>query len=116
MVLSACDIDKESKECIIELIKKYSEHYDFPENIALKVASCESEFKPTALGDGGKAYGIYQFHKPTFEMFSKKLEKIENLPEKLIYHNTEDSIKLAIWALSTDRGHHWTCYRRIASK
>jgi soluble lytic murein transglycosylase-like protein len=116
IVISACDTDEKSKECIFELIKKYSEHYDYSEKIALKVASCESEFKPTALGDGGKAYGIYQFHKPTFNEFAKKLEKLEKLPEKMDYHDTEDNIKLAIWALSKDKGHHWTCYRRIASK
>ncbi|MDO8493669.1 MAG: transglycosylase SLT domain-containing protein [bacterium] len=105
-----CDVDEKSKECVVALIKKYADQYDFPEKMALAVASCESEFKTTALGDRGKAYGIYQFHKPTFEMFSKKLG------EKLNYHDTEDNIKLAIWALSQDKGHHWTCYRKISAR
>lgn len=108
--VSACDIDDKSKECVLELIKKYAKEYDFPENTALRVASCESEFKVNAVGDGGKAYGIYQFHKPTFDMFAKKFG------EKLDYYDTEHNIQLAIWALSNDKGHHWTCYRKIASK
>ena len=102
-----CDADEKSKECVVALINKYADQYDFDQKLALDIATCESELKTNAVGDHGKAYGIYQFHKPTFDEFSKKLG------EKMDYHDTEDNIKLAIWALSKDKGQHWSCYRHI---
>ncbi|MFA5987453.1 MAG: transglycosylase SLT domain-containing protein [Candidatus Paceibacterota bacterium] len=99
-----------TKECIIGLIEKYSKQYELPKQLALDIAACESNLKPTAVGDGGKAYGIYQFHKPTFSLLSKKMG------EKLDYYSIEDNIRLAIWAISTDRGFHWSCYNKLARK
>ncbi len=104
---SCSKTDEIDKECVVRLIQKYSNQYEVSQKLALDIAACESSLKPTALGDGGKAYGIYQFHKPTFELFSKKLG------EKLNYYNTEDNIKLAIWALANDKGHHWSCYKKL---
>ncbi|MBI3633404.1 MAG: transglycosylase SLT domain-containing protein [Candidatus Vogelbacteria bacterium] len=110
VVVSACDTDSKSKDCVVELIKKYAEQYGVRVDLAISIADCESDFKVNARGDSGKAYGIYQFHKPTFDMFSKKLG------EKLDYFSTEDNIKLAMWAMANDKGFHWSCYRKIASR
>ncbi len=74
----------------------------------MNIADCESHFKTDAHGDGGRAYGPFQFHKKTFEMFAKKFG------EKLDYLNTEDNIKLAVWALGSDRGRHWSCYKKLS--
>ncbi len=109
--ISACDADAKSKECVIELINKYADQYDVSAKLALDIANCESELKTTAIGDSGKAYGVYQFHKPTFQEFSKKFGD-----ETLNYHDTEDNIQLAIWALAHNKGYHWSCYRKIAAK
>ena len=110
VVISTCDLNQKSKECVTELIKRYAELYDVSLALAMEVADCESDFRADIYGDSGKAYGIYQFHRPTFEMFSKKLG------EKLDYFDVEDNIRLAIWALANDRGHHWSCYRKAALK
>lgn len=110
VIKSECSEEtKNDKACIIELIYKYADQYDIDRDLALSVAKCESELKTTAIGDSGKARGVYQFHKPTFDMLSKRMG------EKLNYKNTEDNIRLAMWAFSTDRGFHWSCYRKITS-
>mgnify|MGYP001607984416 CR=1 FL=1 len=91
-----------------ELIEFYADMYGVKREVALKVAQCESEFKTTAVGDSGKAYGVFQFHKPTFTEFSQKFGD-----ESLEYKNVEHSIELAMWAISHGMGHHWTCYRNL---
>ncbi len=110
VVKSECSEEtKNDKACVQELIYKYADQYEIDRELALNVALCESELKTTAIGDGGKARGVYQFHKPTFDLLSKKMG------EKMDYKNTEDNIKLAMWAFSTDRGFHWSCYRKITA-
>lgn len=104
------ECDTKEKECVISLIEKYSKEFDYPVKTAKAVAYCESNYVENAHGDSGKAYGVYQFHKATFEMFAKQKG------EKLDYYDTEDNIKLAIWALANDKEHHWSCYRKIAAK
>ena len=94
--------------CVRELITLYAKRYGVNREIALLVARCESEFKTTAVGDGGKAYGVYQFHKPTFREFAAKSGE-----EGLEYKDPEDSIKLAMWAFSTGRADHWSCYGKV---
>lgn len=108
--ISSCDGDSRSKQCVVDQIKRYADLYGVPKDLALDVADCESDFRANVYGDGGRAYGTYQFHKKTFELFSKKLG------EKLDYFDLEDNIRLAIWALANDRGHHWSCYKKVASR
>ncbi|HBM45676.1 MAG: hypothetical protein UT05_C0004G0018 [Parcubacteria group bacterium GW2011_GWF2_38_76] len=108
MVVVECDAKE--KECVLSLIKKYSKEFNYSEKMARAIAYCESNYVPNARGDNGKAYGVYQFHKPTFEMFSRLKG------EKLDYYNPEDNIKLAIWALANDKENHWSCYKKITAK
>ncbi len=96
-----------NRECVFKLIEKYSAEYGVPKKLATDIAACESSFRPDVYGDTGKAYGIYQFHKPTFELFSKKIG------EDLDYYNVEDNIKLAMWAIANDKGRHWSCYKKL---
>lgn len=107
-VIIKCDTKEE--ECIISLIEKYAKEFEYSPKLAKAIAYCESNYKETAVGDKGKAYGIYQFHKPTFKMFAKQKG------EELDYYNTEDNIKLAIWALANDKEHHWTCHKKVTTK
>ncbi len=71
-----------------------------------KVIECESNYKHEGYGDGGKAYGIAQFHKPTFLWLSK------NAGLKLKYRNRGHQILLLKWAIENGKGNYWTCYRR----
>lgn len=73
-----------------------------PEDIK-KVAWCESSYRPHAVGDGGKARNVMQFHEPTFNEFSKKLG------EELNYNSAYDQIKLASYMFSQGKQFHWTC-------
>lgn len=93
----------------IEIVKNkidlYANKYELDKTIAHKVALCESSYIKDIVGDSGKAYGVYQFHKPTFEMFSKEFGR------ELDYKNTDHNIELAIWAIKNGYGNHWTCFR-----
>lgn len=75
---------------------------------ALNIAKCESGFREKVYGDSGKAYGIYQFHKPTFELFKKKAGA-----PSLDYKNPDDQIELAVWAFANGLDSHWSCTRII---
>lgn len=87
-------------------ISLYSEKYGANEAELLRVAKCESNLRPNVKGDGGSAFGVMQFHKPTFQTFS------ELLGEKLDYYSYHDQIKLAafIFAKYPNLRNHWTCY------
>lgn len=93
-----------------ELIEHVSEPYNVNTDILKRVAWCESSYRYNVYGDGGKAYGIYQFHKPTFDHFSKKLG------EELNYYSSYDQAKLAAYMFENGKQSHWTCYNKIAQK
>jgi len=76
----------------------------------LKVASCESNFKPNAIHyhDGGKgkhSFGIFQYQESTFLAFSKLFG------EELDYYSYHDQIKLTAWifAKHPELKDRWTC-------
>ncbi len=92
---------------IKDWIVKWSKFYGVDTNLSLEVARCESGFKPSALGDGGMAYGVYQFWPSTFDLFAQELG------EKLDYHSVEDGIKLANWGLAHGKESHWSCFARV---
>lgn len=89
-----------------EMIGYYANYYGANKNQLMVVAKCESNFKTNVYGDGGRAYSIYQFHKPTFESFAKLLG------EDLDYYSYHDNIKLAsfIFAKYPQYKSHWTCH------
>jgi soluble lytic murein transglycosylase-like protein len=97
-----------NKECVKQLIDFYADFYGVDNELALNIAKCESELRHDAKGDGGKAYGVFQFHKPTFEEFARAYGD-----ETLDYKNPKDNIKLAMWAISEGRGNNWTCYAKV---
>lgn len=103
------DGKQESRACISALIKAYAKEYGVSSQLALAIAECESNLRGNVFGDSGKAYGTYQFHKPTFKEFSKRMG------EQLDYYNTEDNIKLAMWALSNKKEYHWSCYDKVTN-
>ena len=71
---------------------------------------CESNWRPNVYGDNGLAFGLAQFHKPTFEWFCDLSGKDLN------YYNPEHQIELLFWALENNLGHHWrTCYEKLTN-
>lgn len=92
---------------IDEQINHYAALYGTEGSLIKKMVKCESEFKTTALGDGGRAYGLMQYHKASFERHAKLFG------EELDYYSSHDQIKLGSWAVANGYGREWTSYRAI---
>ena len=92
-----------------EYISLYAKKYNAVEKQLLAVASCESRFNPKAVGDGGSARNIFQYHKGTFERFS------DLLGEELDYNSYHDQAKLTafIFAKYPKLKTHWTCWSML---
>lgn len=90
-----------------EYIKVYAKEYEVSEKLLLSVAYCESKYNEKAIGDNGKAYGIFQFHRQSFDRFKKELG------EDLDYSSAKDQAKLAAFAFSKGYQHHWTCFEKV---
>lgn len=91
-----------------EMISYFANYYGASEKEVYTTIKCESGFNPKAVGDGGKATGLAQYHKPTFDRFSKLLG------EDLDYYSAHDQIKLTamIFAKYPQYKKHWTCYTK----
>jgi hypothetical protein len=85
------------------------------DHLIVKILKCESGFRSDVYGDGGKAYGIAQFHKETFYRFANKakpeMQKAGLWPA--IYHNANHQVWLLNWAINHGHGSSWTCYTKI---
>ncbi len=76
-----------------------------------RMAYYESTYRTTVWGDfdGTRhlAYGLYQFHRPTFV----RLARMSGNP-KLNWKNPEHQYIVAKWAIQNGYGGLWTTYRR----
>ena len=92
-----------------EYIVKYAEVYKAPEKELIMVSKCESNFNPNAIGDGGKAKNIFQYHEPTFNRYEKLLG------EELDYNSYHDQARLTafIFANYPKEKKAWSCFTRI---
>ena len=97
--------------------------YSIPEKIAIEaklqgvdpailveVSRCESNFNNLAVGDHGKARGLFQFWRGTFDTFKEEA----GMPQ-LEYTNENDQIKLAAWAFANQKQSHWTCFSKVVA-
>ena len=74
-----------------------------------QIVDCESGGNHSAVGDGGKARGITQYHKATF-YYHAKLSGFSNAD----WMNEEHQLKLLRWCLEKGNcGKEWTCYRKL---
>ena len=82
-----------------ETADKYNVDYEKMWNLI----QCESAWNPQAEGDEGKAFGLLQFHKPTFEFYCDKYKHSD-----YSYYNPENQITLAVEMISNGLGkEHW---------
>lgn len=88
------------------LIKKYA---GSQAELLTKVMMCESGGKQSAVGDGGKAIGVLQFHRGTFERYS------EWYGHKLNINSSLDQIKLGgfIFQNYPKEKRAWTCVKKV---
>jgi hypothetical protein len=82
--------------------------YGINETKYLKTIQGESNWNPKAVGDGKKAYGIAQFHKPTFTAFAR-LCGYSNAS----YTDTNTQLAVMACAFANGLAHHWTVYRNL---
>lgn len=101
--------DKPKVLSVKETIEKYAEIHDVSLHELLTVAKCESGYNPKAVGDGGRAVNIFQYHRPTFDRFSKLMG------EELDYYSYYDQAKLTawIWKYYPQYKNHWTCFTKF---
>ena len=90
------------------IISYYADKYNASEHQLMTVAKCESTFNQKAIGDSGRANGIFQYHKPTFDRFSKLMG------EELDYHSANDQAKLTAYIFTRYPQYrsHWTCFSK----
>lgn len=93
---------------VLEDIQYYSALYGTSETVLEHVARCESGLNPLAIGDHGLARNVMQFHKETFDRWSKQLG------EDLDYTSYHDQIKLGAWAFAHGSQYQkaWTCWTK----
>lgn len=110
-VAANTDCSAKDKECWKGMIERYAKRYGVDSKLVVAVARCESELRTDVYGDHGLAYGIFQFHEETFNLFAREFHL-----EGLDYKNPEDSIKLAVLAFANGKEDHWSCYNKVASR
>lgn len=98
---------KISELSIDEQIDHYATLYGVEGSLIKKMVQCESEYKTTAIGDGGMARGLLQYHQGSFKRHA------ELFGEELDYYSSHDQIKLGTWAVANGYGREWTSYRAI---
>jgi hypothetical protein len=78
----------------------------------LQILKGESGLKHDGVwGDGGRAYGIAQFHQATFNT----LKKLAGRPE-LKWKSEKDQLWLFDWAIRNGHAHNWTVARWLAAE
>lgn len=80
-------------------------------NLVINILECESSGKHDAVGDGGIAYGIAQFHKDTFYEFAALMGM-----QPADWHNSIHQLRVMNWALDHGYGGRWSCYRKLMKK
>ena len=97
----------------IEYIMTVAEGYGVSGHEMVVTLNCESSLRHEGIfGDGGKAYGIAQFHEPTFEMFKQSAIKAGYPFDDFSYQSDRDQIELMAWAFKNGLQKHWTCWSK----
>lgn len=83
-----------------QLITFYASKYNVDENIMRKVVSCESSYRPLAVGDSGKSFGLVQIHLPSHPYVTREQAFDPDFALDFLAKN-----------LAKNKGKMWTCYR-----
>jgi hypothetical protein len=94
-------------QSIENIVRHFALQEGVDEEIMLKMMDCESDGNQSAVGDGGRAKGVFQFHEETFNRMEKKMG------EDLNKSSAFDQAKLASWAVANGMGNEWSSYRSI---
>lgn len=92
------------KEAIKALIMSEAEKAGYQAPLfAIRVAQCESSLNPSAVGDHGQSYGMWQIHLPSHPDITK---------EQAL--DPEWSTKWAMEQMAAGRARIWTCARILS--
>ena len=101
------DLDEKVKHpkdyTLTESINKFSLEYNIPREWLINLASCESTYGKRLIGDGGNAYGQFQYWEDTWKEFERRSGM--NLDK----YSSYDQVKMTAWALKNNLGHRWSC-------
>ena len=87
-----------------EMTEKYNVNYEK----MWKLIQCESNWNPQAKGDKGKAFGLLQFHEPTFNFYC------DQYGYDYSYYTPKHQITLAVEMISNGLIQHWKkCWNKI---
>lgn len=86
------------KQAVVYVAKKYL----LDESELAQVIKCESGFYHDQYGDGTKAYGLLQFHKPTFNQYCEGN-----------YYSAKDQLTCVakMWKDNPLNKLHWSCWK-----
>lgn len=98
---------RETKEwtpsTIKTMIRFVSREYDYKYEVIDWLVSKESSYRTNVYGDSGKAYGLAQFHKPTWIYFQDRYNRHD-----LKIDNPVNQIEMLCLALKDGQFQHWT--------
>lgn len=80
-----------------------AQKYGVSEVVMNKVISCESNYKPNAVGDGGKSHGLVQIHQPSHPYITRAQAT-----------DPEFAIDFLARNLADGKGRMWTCWRMLS--
>ena len=89
---------------LIGYIERFAKEYGVPVAYLVCIAREESRFNPSASGDSGKAYGVWQYHLATWQMFRQKM----GLSTEDLRGHEEESTRTTAWAISMGKDSHWS--------
>jgi hypothetical protein len=121
LALLACSQDTDTKSLVDDLSYRLERAETANNKLAtdlkiqkemLNIITCESDGQHDGLyGDNGKAYGVAQWHKRTFDELKAKA-----FMPGLNYRSKHDQIKLLEWALRNGYDIRWSCSTKYKNK
>lgn len=98
-VLSGQSTTGQIKEAVVYVSRQYGGNF----NELFETIKCESSFKHDGnFGDHGAAYGIAQFHKPTFERYCQG-----------DYFSIKDQLICMAQMFNKGMQANWTCWKHL---
>jgi soluble lytic murein transglycosylase-like protein len=94
-----------------DLITKWSTHYGVNTNWMLRVAQCESGYRPDAVNghywapDGSTPTGLFQFVRSTYTANAARI----GLPAQDDRLDPDRAAQVAAWMFSINQSNQWAC-------
>lgn len=88
---------------IMAVIRSLAQLYGVDPALALCICRSESSFNPRAVGDEGRAVGLWQWHLPSWEHVRRSMD----LPATDLRADVVESTEAAMYAMSVLGLYHW---------